>query len=837
MKTALDETFQKGKLEELYQRWHQAQLEYASSYPKSQQIISLTAPTGAGKTLIMTALIEAVYRGYTPYPAQENAIFLWLSDMPNLNDQSKLKIMRETMPGIPMSHFITIEAETFNQRILDDKYIYFINTQKLGDKKNLVDKEGGDHRQYTFWDTLRNTIEEKGERLFLIIDEAHRGTENPRDYSQANSIMQKFLMGSPKDNMPPMPIVIGMSATSERFKELVKNIKGVTERSVDILPEDVRASGLLKEHIEIDYVDDQEHKSEMSILRLAAMEWKDKCEHWRQYHEQHGEKLIRPILTIQVDNKGDNSTTTTDIDECLRIIEEVTGVKLNDGDVVNSFTEKKDFLANNIRVNYKEPQYINDDENVKIVFFKQNLSTGWDCPRAETMMSFRSAQDYTYISQLLGRMVRTPLHHRIETDDTLNEVRLFLPRFDKATAERVVDFLNSEGVVGASTKAAGTKETQTLHVAEGLKDVYEWINSFNLSSDIIARNHIRNYVLSLFKLADLVKNETGNKNAKSDITKKTTRMIQDYIAELKETGQYEEEIRKVETFVMNGGRLAYLKDKQMEDSVAMSISRLEYDIQKEFDVVNKNLAEEIAYPYLQTCENPDELPEYQKHVIIYAGNKMDELEKFAKRTFNTLKDTYKDELSSKNLQVRKKFNDIVKETDNPDTTWKLYDPLYLTKGKVEKDRHLFVDDSGKCYFDLDSWESLVLDEEMKKPGFKCWIRNPKGRPESLCLRRREGSVDKPFYPDFIIVSEIDGNLSLSVLEPHDPSREDNYSKAVALLEYGRKEKRVKRLELIRVNKDGKIWRLDFKKSNIIEDMKDVDSNLKLTNLFKVYNEH
>ena len=400
MKTALDETFQKGKLEELYQRWHQAQLEYASSYPKSQQIISLTAPTGAGKTLIMTALIEAVYRGYTPYPAQENAIFLWLSDMPNLNDQSKLKIMRETMPGIPMSHFITIEAETFNQRILDDKYIYFINTQKLGDKKNLVDKEGGDHRQYTFWDTLRNTIEEKGERLFLIIDEAHRGTENPRDYSQANSIMQKFLMGSPKDNMPPMPIVIGMSATSERFKELVKNIKGVTERSVDILPEDVRASGLLKEHIEIDYVDDQEHKSEMSILRLAAMEWKDKCEHWRQYHEQHGEKLIRPILTIQVDNKGDNSTTTTDIDECLRIIEEVTGVKLNDGDVVNSFTEKKDFLANNIRVNYKEPQYINDDENVKIVFFKQNLSTGWDCPRAETMMSFRSAQDYTYISQL-----------------------------------------------------------------------------------------------------------------------------------------------------------------------------------------------------------------------------------------------------------------------------------------------------------------------------------------------------------------------------------------------------------------------------------------------------
>ena len=159
MKTALDETFHKGKLEELYHRWHQAQEEYASPYSKNQQIISLTAPTGAGKTLIMTALIEAIYRGHTPYPAQENAIFLWLSDMPDLNEQSRLKIMRELTPSIPSYRFVTIEGETFDQRTLKDKYVYFINTQKLGDKKNLVDKGGGDHRQYTFWDTLRNTIE------------------------------------------------------------------------------------------------------------------------------------------------------------------------------------------------------------------------------------------------------------------------------------------------------------------------------------------------------------------------------------------------------------------------------------------------------------------------------------------------------------------------------------------------------------------------------------------------------------------------------------------------------------------------------------------------------
>ena len=37
-----------------------------------------------------------------------------------------------------------------------------------------------------------------------------------------------------------------------------------------------------------------------------------------------------------------------------------------------------------------------EDRNIRVVFFKENLSTGWDCPRAETMMSFKHASDATY---------------------------------------------------------------------------------------------------------------------------------------------------------------------------------------------------------------------------------------------------------------------------------------------------------------------------------------------------------------------------------------------------------------------------------------------------------
>jgi type III restriction enzyme len=61
------------------------------------------------------------------------------------------------------------------------------------------------------------------------------------------------------------------------------------------------------------------------------------------------------------------------------------------------------------RVRKVEASRIDADKNIGVVFFKTSLSTGWDCPRAEVMMSFRRAEDHTYIAQLLGRMVRTPL--------------------------------------------------------------------------------------------------------------------------------------------------------------------------------------------------------------------------------------------------------------------------------------------------------------------------------------------------------------------------------------------------------------------------------------------
>ena len=405
----------------------------------SPQVVSFTAPTGAGKTIIMASLIESIYFGDDSYPDQQNAIFVWLSDSPQLNEQSKQKIDLKA-DKIRLDQCVTITEETFDREVLDDGHIYFLNTQKLGKSSNLT--KHSDTRQYTIWETLANTAREKSDRLYLIIDEAHRGMQG-REASRATTIMQKFLKGSAEDKLAPMPVVIGMSATSERFNRLVEGTSSTIHKVV-VTADEVRASGLLKDRIVITYPEESSLNKDMAVLQAAADDWKEKWDHWTQYCREQHYAYVNPVFVVQVLSSTGDRISDTDLDDCLRKIEERTGFHFSEGEVVHTFGQTSaSITVNGLNVRYEEPSRIAEDRNIKVVFFKENLSTGWDCPRAETMMSFRRAKDATYIAQLLGRMVRTPMQTRILVDEVLNDVHLYLPYFDADTVKKVVEELQS----------------------------------------------------------------------------------------------------------------------------------------------------------------------------------------------------------------------------------------------------------------------------------------------------------------------------------------------------------------------------------------------------------
>ena len=432
--------FQKRALTELRAKAAEAVYRYGRSH--SNQVISFTAPTGAGKTIIMAALIESIFFGDELHPEQPEAIVIWLSDSPQLNEQSKDKIDYKA-DKIKISQCVTVQDESFDQEIFEDGHIYFLNTQKLGKSSNLT--QHSDTRQYTIWETLANTAREKSDHLYVVIDEAHRGMQG-NAAGRATTIMQKFLKGSPADGIDAMPVVIGMSATSARFNALVSGIASDTQYVI-VTTDEVRASGLLKDRIVISYPEELTGNKDMAVLQAAADEWKNKWDHWYQYCQEQHYAYVNPVLVIQVQNATATSISATDLDDCVQKVEERTGIRFQEGEVVHTFGDAGSVIRiNGLNVPYVAPSAIAEDKRIRVVFFKESLSTGWDCPRAETMMSFRRATDATYIAQLLGRMIRTPMQMHIQVDETLNDVHLYLPYFNSDTVKDVVEELqNAEG--------------------------------------------------------------------------------------------------------------------------------------------------------------------------------------------------------------------------------------------------------------------------------------------------------------------------------------------------------------------------------------------------------
>jgi len=154
---------------------------------------SLTAPTGAGKTVMAAAVFEALFCGddYYRFDADPGAVVLWFSDDPSLNEQSCFRLWQSS-DRIPFQNFEIIK-EPFVRERFNTRTIYFLNTQKLGKNSILVRgfdeyDEGGlfpetrpDMQWYTLWDTIKNTIEAPGARCIWswtkrIVAWVHRRT-------------------------------------------------------------------------------------------------------------------------------------------------------------------------------------------------------------------------------------------------------------------------------------------------------------------------------------------------------------------------------------------------------------------------------------------------------------------------------------------------------------------------------------------------------------------------------------------------------------------------------------------------------------------------------------
>ena len=917
------------------------------------QVVSLQAPTGSGKTIIMTALIESILYGaeageydleMSGYEPQPDAIFLWLSDSPSLNAQSRDKISFKS-GKIRLTQCVEIQEDSFDQEVLSDGTIYFLNTQKLSSTSKLV--QLGDRRTYTIWETLENTAREKSDRLYVIIDEAHRGTQGT-EAGKATSIMQRFIKGFDTDihHMRPMPLIVGMSATAERFNRLIDSCEHSALLRVLVKPEDVRSSGLLKERIKVVYTEDVGKYDTVAVLQAAVEEYVSKCEHWLNYTRVYHYENVCPIFVVQVEAGSGKKISNTDLDEMLATIDEGLPVKLKEKEVVHTFGSKGDIVINGMTVHHVEQEHIQDDKNIRVVLFKESLSTGWDCPRAETMMSYRTAQDPTYIAQLLGRMIRTPRGSRIDSDETLNEVQLFLPYFNKENVKKIVDALKSaegdeipayidEEAMGHRSRPmtvhtrgqqgnpqppqqgsldfqnppalpapspapapeenppapAGSSEDDT-HRPEGTmppspspapapastqppsqehtttsspapqppantnentpvthpdtgatpapaapawsrKEILDFINAQAFLTYKVHDTRVNNYLKSLHDLASLLTIQAVDREANNKVKQHIFEMIHTYADGLRTSGRYEE--LKNQVLQMKLSVLMYdpfgEEIKQADHQELFQSSRV---VERQSEAASMKLGRSnyaTAYAYAYQNELSDEDGKIDCILFVAEQACMDALYAYAKKEYHQMLDANRRKLASKDERCQKQYQSIVAQGDKvskhnlrlPDIADSNAYPS-SEQGKVYY-KHLYADENtGTWKAKLNSWEEGVLAEEQKKDDFVCWVRNPSRRSWALCIHYRLKNVDKPMFPDFLILRrDPDPEIKyvVDILEPHGAQYADGLYKAQGMAEYAEEEARFGRIQMIREVKDlstgrNRYLRLDFTKSEVRE---------------------
>lgn len=828
-------TFQENALSELQLAINDAHLLWRDNKP---QVISFSAPTGAGKTIIMTTLFENILYGTAEVTADPDSIFIWLSDSPELNEQTRLKIESKS-DKIHVHDLVTI-GSTFNAEYLQKGHIYFLNTQKLGSDKLLIAKS--DKRQYTIWETITNTAKQMPKQLYVVIDEAHRGTATTANAeSQAQSIMQKFIKGSEADGLYPMPLVIGVTATPEKFNKLVEGTTSTVQK-VTVSPDDVRESGLLKDRIILN-IPDTTISADMTTFQSAIRNWIDKCAYWKEYsdNDPDHEEYINPILVIQVEDGNEREATHTNLSECIDLIEKELGRSLNTGEVVHTFNDYGAITIGDLVIRQVEASRIEENKEIKVVFFKMNLSTGWDCPRAETMMSFRGAQDGTYIAQLLGRMIRTPLARRILAYASLNDVSLFLPHYDKKTAEGIIKKLRDDEAVYPG-EVGTNRNLITLERNPSFADVFMAMD--DLVTYKIDTNRKQPYIKLYMQLARALTRDgidpAAQRTAKNSIIEK----MDDEVERIKSEGKFDE-IKEnltglsIDTLTFDYGDTTYVYDED-----AQTIQTSEYDISRHFDQAGKILGEGLNVDYWAKHGDEDHI-DVKIEVISIANNAdaMERLSKYAEKMFLSLYKDNKPALRTLPDARKSDYNRMIQGSAIPiETPWSLPKVIDFTVSEDAEsyDKHLFVDKEGIFRADLNEWEAPLIKEELAN-GAVCWLRNLDRKSWSLEIPYEVNGVSTPMYPDLIVVRADALGYVFDILEPHDSSRKDNYPKAVGLAKFADKHHdQFGRIQLIRKHKgeDRKdhFYRLDMNDIEVRNRVRGITSNPELDRIFEEFEE-
>lgn len=742
------------------------------------QSVCLSSTTGSGKTVMLTRAIELVLRGDEDNAPIPEATFLWITDQPELNEQTRKKMLATS--SVLTAETLNVVDASFDQEVFAAGTLNFLNIQKLGKDKGLVTQ--GDKRTYSIWKIIQHTVAARPGKFFVIIDEAHRGMMEDKSRAEATTIIQKFIKGSPGE-LPPVPVIVGISATPERFNQLILGT-GRMSRPVDVDVDDVRDSGLIKDTIVLHHPT-KEQPTDMTMLREAARSLKRFSAHWAEYCAKQEDFTVLPLLVVQVEDSGSKGRVSeTDIPLAMRMLRDELGTVPSDA-FAHSFQEGATITAGGEDLRYLAPSDIQDDRDVRVVFFKTSLNTGWDCPRAEVMMSFRPAADATYIAQLVGRMVRTPLARRIVDDEVLNTVALYLPHYDTKGLDSVIAKLSKPDGGMPPVDVEKDEEVVELHRAPGREGAFAALAS--LPSYVVPRRRKSSQVRRLMKLARLLTNDGIDDAALADAKQALLDALNTEYETRRTTPRFAEIVedrRQIEIEAVNWD----VGTDAAGDGAVVRVDIASENVDDLFEATGRKLNEGLhkAWWRERVTNSPGdrERAKLELFALCVDPEVMRKVERTAQETVQKWLASHRRAISDLDERSRASYDEIRNLAAHPELT-PLVHPGTIQVQRDERvwRKHLYVSGGDVFGAKLNTVEVETLERELANKEVVAWLRNIDRKPWALCVPYEVGGEARPMYPDFLIVRSEGSNLVVDIVDPHSINLADAPAKAAGLAKF------------------------------------------------------